>query len=297
MKAKLVCQLLILLIISVPSSSLFSQEDNTLLPGATQMDRDTLLLPMDQSRLMLVPFEPKMYRSEVDRYIGKRDQLSFQEIRGYFRLALDNALNIEAKKSYEVVRMHVDDADVNRDLDYIYKSIGYQYREMPKPPEHEKKGLGKLANKVKWKIDELGEDKEPVQEGGRIENGQIVHVSYTNERFMATKIINQEMMNFLSPKYGTGLYLFINQLDIRLSPGQESTSFGSDNFRRELKVHFSILTSDKQELYAGAVKREFSGNNNSIKFIILNNFPELASEIVRNLPVVLNPERMETGME
>jgi len=297
MKASLLYRLFILLALSTSALGVLSQEDNTLLPGATEMDRDTLLLPLDQSRLMIVPFEPKMYRSEVDRYIGKRDQLSFQDIRGYFRLALDNALSIEAKKSYEIVRMHADNADVNRDLDYIYKSIGYQYREMPKPPEPEKKGLGKIANKVKGKIDELGEDKDPVEEGGRLENGQIVHVSYTQERFMATKIINQEMLNFLSPKYGTGLYLFVNQLDIRLSPGQETTSFGSDNFRREIKVHYSILSNDKTELYAGAVKRAFSGNNNSIKLIILNNFPAIATEIVRTLPVVLKPEQMETGME
>lgn len=301
MNAKTIYRLLLALLLTLTASAIFAQEDNTLLPASAETEKDTLLLPMKEGRLMLIPFEPKMYRSEIDRYIGRKDGLNFQEIRGYFRLAMDNAIYLEAKKDYDVERMHADDPEVNRDLDYIYKSVGYQFREMPKPKEPEKKGISKyadkLSTKVKDKIDDMNGKEEPKPEGAYIQNGQLMQVNYTNERFMATQVINQEMFNYLSPKYGSGLYLFVNQLDIRLSPGQETTSFGSDNFRREIKVHFSILTNDKKEIYAGAVKREFSGNNNSIKLIILNNFPALAKEIVRYLPVVLHPEDMETGME
>lgn len=301
MNAKTIYRLLLALLLTLTASAIFAQEDNTLLPASAETEKDTLLLPMKEGRLMLIPFEPKMYRSEIDRYIGRKDGLNFQEIRGYFRLAMDNAIYLEAKKDYDVERMHADDPEVNRDLDYIYKSVGYQFREMPKPKEPEKKGISKYADKVstkvKDKIDDMNGKEEPKPEGAYIQNGQLMQVNYTNERFMATQVINQEMFNYLSPKYGSGLYLFVNQLDIRLSPGQETTSFGSDNFRREIKVHFSILTNDKKEIYAGAVKREFSGNNNSIKLIILNNFPALAKEIVRYLPVVLHPEDMETGME
>jgi hypothetical protein len=301
MNAKTIYRLLLALLLTLTASAIFAQEDNTLLPASAETEKDTLLLPMKEGRLMLIPFEPKMYRSEIDRYIGRKDGLNFQEIRGYFRLAMDNAIYLEAKKDYDVERMHADDPEVNRDLDYIYKSVGYQFREMPKPKEPEKKGISKFADKVstkvKDKIDDMNGKEEPKPEGAYIQNGQLMQVNYTNERFMATQVINQEMFNYLSPKYGSGLYLFVNQLDIRLSPGQETTSFGSDNFRREIKVHFSILTNDKKEIYAGAVKREFSGNNNSIKLIILNNFPALAKEIVRYLPVVLHPEDMETGME
>ena len=34
-------------------------------------------------------------------------------------------------------RMHADEADVNKDLQYVYKSTGYQYREVPKEEEEE----------------------------------------------------------------------------------------------------------------------------------------------------------------
>ena len=43
----------------------------------------------------------------------------------------DNALVIASKKNYDPFTMHADVTDVNRDLLYIYKSIGYQFREMP----------------------------------------------------------------------------------------------------------------------------------------------------------------------
>ncbi len=268
------------------------QEENSLTALEDVMPRDTLFMAPNRMKLAIIPFEPKMYRSEIDRFIGENDGLTFQEIRGYFRLGLDNALSIECKKQYEVVRMHADNADVNRDLDYIYKSVGYQYRVMPPPPEPEAKGFKKFtkefASSVKEAVDELKED--PPPPGGRIENGQVVHHAYTQERFMAIQLINQEMFNYLSDKYQTGLYLFINQLDMRHTPGQDYTMYGTGNFTREIKIHFSILTSDKKEIYAGAVKREFSGRQNSLKKIIVQNFPAMASEIVNRLPVVINNE-------
>ena len=262
-----------------------------------QIIRDTLVFGPEKSKLMIIPFEPKLYRSHIDRQVGEHDNLSFQEIRGYFRLGLDNALYLSMKREFDVVRMHADDADINKDLDYIYKSVGYQYRNMPKAPETPKKGLAKVGDKiskgVQKQVDRF-EEKEP-EPGARIEQGQVVAVPNKNERFMAISLINQDMFSYLTSKYETGLYLFITQLDMMNAPGQDYTAFGSDNYERVIKVHFSIMTSDKKEVCAGAVKRSFSSRTNSIKKIIVQNFPPIAEQIKMYLPVVLNEADLEAA--
>lgn len=262
-----------------------------------QLIRDTLVFPDNRTKLMIIPFEPRLYRSQIDREVGAHDNLNFQEIRGYFRLGLDNALALATKDDYAIVRMHDDNPDINRDLDYIYKSIGYQYREMPAAPEPPKKGLAKISDKVskgiQGQIKKLdGPEPEP---GGRIEGGQVVSVSNPNERFMAMSLINPDMFSYLSDKYGCGLYLFITQLDIIHAPGQEYTAYGSDNYEREIKLHFSIMTYDKKEVYAGAVKRRFSSRTNSIKRIIVENFPPMAEQIILFMPHVMTEEEINTS--
>jgi hypothetical protein len=262
-----------------------------------QIIRDTLYFGPEKSKLMIIPFEPRLYRSHVDRQIGEHDGLSFQEIRGYFRLGLDNALALATKDDYDIVRMHADKADINKDLDYIYKSVGYQYRKMPTPPEPPKKGIAKISDKINKEVKKQVkkfEDPEPTP-GARIENGQVVSVAHKEERFMAISLINQDMFNYLSGKYGTGLFLFITQLDIMNAPGQDYTAFGADDYEREIKLHFCIMTSDKKELYAGAVKRRFSSRTNSIKKIIVENFPPMAEQIKMYLPIVLSQENQKAA--
>ena len=272
----------------------FAQEENSLYAPEEEVPRDSLFLSPDRMKLAIIPFEPKMYRSEIDRFVGEHDGLTFQQVRGYFRLGLDNALFIEANKDYDVVRMHADDPEINRDLDYVYKSIGYQYRVMPKPKEPEVKGLAKIRKDIKdgvqGAIDDYNNKTDPPLPKSAIENGQVVHIGYSQERFMATTLINPEMFNYLGEKYEAGLYLFINQLDIRNSPGQDYRDYGTGNFTRTIKIHYTIMTEDKKEVYAGAVKREFSGRTNSIKKIIVQNFPPMAEMIIKSLPVMVNTD-------
>ncbi len=274
-----------------------SQDFTLKLDESGQIIRDTLVFTDDRKKLMLIPFEPRLYRSHIDRQVGENDGLTFQQIRGYFRLGLDNALNLSLKDDYDLIRMHADKADINRDLDYIYKSVGYQYRLMPQAPETPKKGLAKfgeqLSKEVQKQVKKL-EEPEP-KAGGRIENGEVVSVAEKNERFMAISLINQDMFNYLSDKYETGLFLFITQLDMMNAAGQEYTAYGSDNYEREIKVHFCIWNADKQEIYAGAVKRRFSSRTNSIKKIIVANFPPLAEQIKMYLPIVLSESDLKAA--
>jgi hypothetical protein len=258
----------------------FSQ-DNTL--GRQNNDgfsRDTIFPDSIYTKLMIIPFEPKMYRSEVDRQIGEHDGINFQEVRGYFRLGLDNAMYLATKKEYDVVRMHDDKADINRDLNFIYKSIAYQYKEVPRP-EEKKKTIDKVADKLKKK-----EEKE--EPGTRVENGQLktVKEEVPLEKFMTTEIINPGLFPYLKEKYSAGLFLFINQLDIKPEAGLDYRDYESENYRREIKVHYTIFDAKGNKLSEGIAINYFSSKTNSIKKIISGYFPELGTDIAFKLPVL-----------
>lgn len=258
-----------------------SAQTNTL--GEEETPRDTLYYPVESARLAIVPFKPKMYRSQIDQEIGEHNGLNYQQVRGYFRLGLDNALFLAAKTNYEVLRMHADDPEVNEDLYYFYKVTGYEAREIVvEEPEPETK-VGKTVQKMKKK---LQKPEEPEGPNTRMESGQIVQQSASSDKFMATRIINENFFEMLNEKYEIGLYLVVNQLDLLHAPGVEWTQYANDDYPRLIRVHYSIMNKELKEIYSGLATRTFSSTENSITSIIEENFPPLAQDMIQKLPVL-----------
>ena len=240
----------------------------------------------DQGNMMLIPFEPKMYMSDVDRTVGQHNGLDFNQVRGFFRLGLDNALTIESNKYFQTIRMHADETDINRDLLYIYKSIGYEYAILP-VEEEEKKGVDKIIAKLK--------PEDPQQEGyTKVEEGQVVNAEDTYQRFMKTKVINEEMFGFLKEKYDPTYLLFINQFDIRTVPGTDYRDLESENYQRFIRAHYTIFDAEGNEVDAGTSVVYFSSRENDLRNIIAHNFPELAELVMENLRLKLFPPEEET---
>lgn len=273
-------KLLVLIFIGLGLNQLKAQ-DNTL--GNQPSTFDTLFYFIENSKLVIVPFEPKLYKSQIDRQIGEANGLNFQEVRGYFRLGLDNALFIEAKQKYDVVRMHADVGDVNQDLHYIYKTSGYEYRALPETEIEDQRKWMRTYYKISSKI-KLPQEEKPT--GTFMQNGQLVNNPDKEQKFMARTLLNPEVIEYLNEKYSAGLYLFINQFDI-IHYGDDWTELAEDNFSREIKIHYSIFTKEKTEVYSGVALAYFSASNNNLKDIITQNFPILAQQIIQKVPVLV----------
>jgi len=108
---------------------------------------DTLWIPGNEPTLVLIPFEPMMYRSQIDRSIGTNDGTKYEQIVNNFRRGLDNVIYIENDTRYSIVRMIVDEEDVKKDLYALYNASSRDYRVVPKPEEAEKE-----EKKLKLKI-------------------------------------------------------------------------------------------------------------------------------------------------
>lgn len=263
-------------------ASAIGQEDETMRILETDHSKlygDTLWTPHDKPVLAIVPFEPIMYKSQIDRSIGENDGTNFEQIRENFRKSLDNLLFIETDQKYSIVRMGADDAERKEDLYKLYRSTSPDYRILPQEKKEEKKLLN-LKKKEKSKEQET-------PKGTYMHQGQVVSNQDDSPKFMARTVKDSTVFEYMYNKYGAVLYVFVNQFDVGPMPGLDYRSFESEEYQREITVHYSVFTLNK-EIFSGVSKTWFSSRVNSQKDIILQSMPSLASDISSKIPVMIS---------
>lgn len=231
-----------------------------------------------KSSVLIVPFKSQLYISDIDKDIAQKNELNFQQIRAKFRAALDQNIFIALKKYYTPLSFYsIEPTEAKKELMYIYNSIGYKYEVVPEEEVVKKESVGtKLIGKLKKKPKE----KEPIKAG--INNGQVVSEVDNREKYMKTKLSNDNLMPELDKKYKAKYYIFVNQLDIKRSADQRYLAT-EENYKREIKVHYTIFDNAGTEVSSGAIKSRFASGENDIDKIIKSQFPLIAQRIVGNL--------------
>jgi hypothetical protein len=234
--------------------------------------------PINKSKVLVVPFETKMYISDIDKDLAIKNEMSYQDIKAKFRAALDREIFISLREYYTPLSFYsIDPQEAKKELAYIYNSVGYKYEVVPEEEVVVKKSatkklLGKFKKKKK-------EDK--YIEAG-VQNGQIVSQVDNREKFMKTTLPNEKLIPSLNTRFQAGHYIFINELDIKR--GANSVYQASEEqYLREIKVHYTIFDSSGNEISAGAIKTRFKDNQNDVNKIIREQFPLISRRIVEKL--------------
>ena len=246
----------------------------------------------EYSKVLIIPFEPKMYISSADKEIASRTKLTHQEIRENMRYGISNQMRHAVGKGMKSVSLlHIDTGAVGRDLGYIYNSIGYKYKPLPaedvarnKQNEEDLKPVNKLKgsfNKL-IKHDNLA----PKESSGdtRIINGQIHSTVSYGEKFMNTSIHNPSLLKVLSAKYQADVFLFINELNIEAAAPASRSGLSALSYKRKVKVHYTIFNKDGKELHGGAAIVYMPSTTNDMNKIINNYFPILTQNMSDNIP-------------
>jgi len=105
---------------------------------------------------------------------------------------------------------------------------------------------------------------------------------------MNTKISEPKLLNYLTTKYKTDYFVFINQLDIKNN--MDSYDLVTDTYQREITVHYSILDKTGKNLSAGVATSTFSSKENEPKKIVADSFSPIASYIAENLKASIKAE-------
>ncbi len=210
-------------------------------------------------KIMVIPFEPKLYMTEIDMKIYQETKWSFAKIRENFRHQLDAELKLKLQKIAPVVSFYSDSVKMAKDLAYIYQSTVLSYELIPVP------GIKTVAAAP--------------QKG--ITNGQITVAISDDKRFMSIKPNDTKLLPYLNKKYKSDYFVFVNQLDIVSQ--KDSYNIATDTFQREITVHYTILNTAGKVLSSGISVSHFSSKENNPKKIISISFPPIAGYIADKL--------------
>jgi hypothetical protein len=233
---------------------------------------------VSQTGVLVVPFEDKMYLSDIDQDIGEANNLNFQEIKAKFRSALDRALFVALKPYYNPLSFFaIPPQESKAELGLIYNAIGYKYELVTKGNLVKKENA---ATKIFAKFKKKEKQETYIKSG--MHKGQIVSQPDNREKYMKTTFLNEKLLPTLNSKYKASYYIFINQLDIKRAADLRYVS-NELQYKREIKVHYTMFDNTGKELSSGAVKSRFPANQNDIDKIIKDQFPLIAQRIVQNL--------------
>ena len=232
---------------------------------------------LDHQSILIVPFESKMYLSDVNNEIAQHNQMNSQEIIERFTNALDQSLYYTFNERTKVTSFYtLGDEESLSELKYIYQNIDLEYELVE--VEDEKKGA---FHKIKEKVNKKDKEDSKYDRGG-IQNGEVVTKRDPRERYMKAMIKDQRMLDSMHMKFDNRFFLFLNELDFN-NIYEDGVSMQSMKFDRELKVHFTLYREDGTILTTGISRTRVPSTENDINVITSQYFPILAKNIFNAL--------------
>lgn len=225
----------------------------------------SIITPVPNGKVMLIPFEPKLYMSEIDKKVNEQTKWNFDQIRENFRRQLDEQLKLKLKSYSSCVSFYSDSVKMVKDLKYVYTSTRLSFDPLDKP-----KSGNATADKTTG-----------------IKDGQLAVEMSNEKKFTNILMNNNETLLYLSKKYNAAYFLFINQLDIKND--KDSYNVTTNTFLRKVDVHYTILDKNGKLIIAGIASSSFSSKENNPKKIVTQSFSPIATYIVTKFMGVIKP--------
>lgn len=272
---------ILLLLTSVFLAGACFAQDQTI-----QRDKQKIKMGFDSTRkasVLVIPFETKMYMSQIDQQICNRHRIGFNELVDKMRLNLADIIAFKLEECMPAYSLYKPKSDsLMQQLHYTYTSVMYAYRKLENPEVNTnpvKKDSSRILPQLKFPQKKNMEKAKTENGGSRIENGQIVSEKESAEKFMDVDVINPNLLNELSAIYNSTCFVFINQLDLLYSP--ES----ADQIR--IKVHYSIIALSGKKQYSGASVCYMPSHISDLSEIKNDYFFRIATDVTNKFRTVL----------
>jgi len=228
------------------------------------------------NKVMVIPFNPALYFSDADQELAKYNKKNARDISRSFRYGLDYDLNVRIVSQYETHPILQDTAlQAKKDLLSIYDAISYKL-EKPNSILQEEKKDENFWQKFDKKSNGKKEREAQQTTTGYKPNDE-------NSRYMNVVLHHPEMLLYYAERYGTDLFVFINQFELKTNYDR-CLDRASGNFEREVKTHFSIFDKYGNQLYGDVITVVFPSNSNNLDKIMQNNFPIINNYLAGKLP-------------
>ncbi|MBL4656100.1 MAG: hypothetical protein JKY33_09790 [Bacteroidia bacterium] len=235
------------------------------------------------NKIMLIPYNPAkafLVQDGTDRQIAQHSEKDLQEIRRRFQFGLNQEVYWKLMSRYDSQNLLLDNSeDGKKDLESFMRIVNYQY-ETPysvNEEEQEEKKKSFWENvKSKLKKPEVDETEDPYTTSKYKKPKK-------NEKYMNVRVKNNEIFEYMSDKYGTDLFFFINMFELK-TDYKTCLDLSTKQYAREVTVHFSIFDKTGTQIYGDKIAVTYNSSSNDITKIIQANFPKVADYIAWNLP-------------
>ncbi len=235
------------------------KSQNTTINKKNKAEREII----STNKVMLIPFEPRLYLSEIDYNINAETKLTAKEIKHKFRDGLNDQLYSAFKTAkFSAVDLMEDTAKYKKDLEGIYQYLSYDFQKVPNQDNYQTPKKEKEKDKKQF------------------EKGQLNIETNTDARFMNAKVTNAKVVPLLYGKYKTNVFVFINQLELKASGSKNPGELGEGSANRKVIAHYTVYTLDAKEINSGIAEQEFESTINNPKKIIDKYFSKIATTIV-----------------
>ena len=221
---------------------------------------------LTKHKVLVIPFEPRMYMSQIDHRINAETKWDQKKIKQSIRFGLDEEIYRSVKKKMEVISFLDDTSKYKKDLYKTYSTVQFKFDKIPDQTKYEAPKSEKEKKQVK--------------------NGQLMADSDNGGRFMNARFKDNSLLKEFQTQYKTDVFLFINQIDLFSSetPG----SLNSHSYRTAT-IHYTILNADGKELNSGISSVEFPSSVNHPEKIASSYFSRVADEIANRMYNALYP--------
>ena len=231
------------------------------------------------NKILIVPFESKMYASSIDKEIAIANNMQYIEVKEAIKKSVSEQILLSLSQKTPAVSLAHHQDSANKMLNYIYNSIGFKYdlvktkdtvQTQPSKKELIKDKLNKFVNQIQAEIP--SEKKE--YDRGTIHQGEVLTSNHYADRFMNVVINNPNLLSDLQLNYQTNYFIFVNEFHIGRSYRKKDNYYKS---YRKLNVHYTVLNKKGKEVDAGVAETEMPAdihNLNKIEKIYLSQLAE-----------------------
>lgn len=237
--------------------------------------------PTYDVRVLIVPFDPKIYYNDATEITAKESGSTHDEIMQFYRREFNRMLNVALMDSCIIVNLMTDDTrQARQDISDLYSGIGYEMKlkmqNKPEDPDDEpKEGFFHKISK-KNKKNQIQE-----REKTRMHQGEIISNRQSNENhYVHIYFTNKEVLSEISRRRGVDLFLFINQFEIKGVYGTYMS--GDPDLKRNFRVHFSMYDSMGNLTHGSYGVTEIPFYLADKQKIVDRYFPEVIRQIIHN---------------
>lgn len=236
-------------------------------------------------KVMIIPFDQYNYFSDADPELAQKNEKPVTDISRLFRYGLNYNISARVISTNDAYNILTDTTvQSGTDLKMIYASITYRFEH----PMNVTKGdsVGKavaqpdlFGNGVVE--EEKKEKNNPFKKKTEEEDEQ-------NTKYLNAVITHPEIFGTLQQKYGTDLFLFINQFEL-VTNYNHCLDRTANYFERKVVVHYSIYDANAKQLQGGAHTVTFSSGETNVDKIIATQFPLIADYMSTAIADVTKP--------